>query len=111
LRVTSAIWIGALIRRYHGAGAIATMVRRGAEEAGAIFVVVDKLDGIADLYGPAPQTSFDEARPSDRRFQRIVEAAVPAAISERLEREIRFDPDLWVIAVEDREGRLFFDCD
>jgi hypothetical protein len=111
LRVTSAIWVGVLIRRYSAVGAIVTVARRGAEEAGAIFVTIDRLGGGVDLYGPAPQAVFDETRPSDRRFQRIVEAADPAAISERLKREARFDPDLWVVAVEDREGRIFFDCD
>lgn len=111
MRVTSAIWVGVLIRRYSGVGAIATLARRGAEEAGAIFVTVDGLGGAVDLYGPAPQAIFDETRPSDRRFQRILESADPAAITERLEREVRFDPDLWVVAVEDREGRILFDCD
>jgi hypothetical protein len=33
------------------------------------------------------------------------------AIAERLDREVRFDPDLWVVAVEDREGRIFFECE
>lgn len=99
-----------MVRRYNSAGAMVTVARRGAEEAGAIFVIVDRLDGTADLYGPAPQTSFDEARPSDRKFQRIAESAAPGIIAERLEREARFDPDLWVIDVEDRHGRIFFDC-
>jgi hypothetical protein len=111
LRVTSAIWVGVLIRRYQGAGAIATLARRGAEEAGAIFVIVDRLDGDADLYGPAPQAAFDEARPSDRKFQRIATDETVAAISERLGREVRFDPDLWIVAVEDRQGRVFFETD
>ena len=85
------------------------MVQRGAVEAGAIFVIVDRLDGTSDLYAPAPQTSFDESKPSDRKFQRVVEAAASTDVSERLEREKRFDPDLWIVAIEDREGRVFFD--
>lgn len=111
MRVKSAIWVGALIRRYHGAGAIVTVARRGAEEAGAIFVIVDKLDGNPDLYGPAPQASFDETGPSDRKFQRVAAGASHEAIAQRLDRETRFDPDLWVVAVEDREGRIFFECE
>ena len=42
--------------------------RRGAEEAGAVFVKVSRLDGTADVFAPAPQTAFDEARPADRVF-------------------------------------------
>lgn len=109
MRVTSAVWVAAFIRRCNGAGAVATLVQRGAEEAGAIFVIVDRLDGAADLYAPAPQASFDDARPSDRKFQRVLESAAAVEISERLDREKRFDPDLWVVAVEDREGRVLFD--
>ena len=85
------------------------MIQRGAEEAGAIFIIVDRLDGTSDLYGPAPQTSFDESKPSDRKFQRVIEAAASTEVSDKLEREKRFDPDLWIVAIEDREGRVFFD--
>ncbi len=84
-------------------------MRHGAEEAGAIFFEVDRLDGTIDLYGPAPQTAFDEERPTDRLFQLIVEKAEPSAINARLEREAKFDPDLWVVAIEDRDGRSFLD--
>lgn len=87
----------------------AVVQRRGAEEAGAVFILLDRLAGAVDLYGPAPQASFDEARPSDRLFQLIAKGATTPEISERLAKEGRFDPDFWVVAVEDREGRVFFD--
>ena len=109
MRVTSSLWVGAFVRRCFGAGAIATVARHGAEEAGAIFVIIDWLNGGADLYGPAPQSAFDEPHPSDRRFQRLIEGRSLADISARLEKETRFDPDLWVVAVEDRQGRTLFD--
>ena len=97
------------MRRCYSEGAIATVERRGAEDAGVIFVIIDKLSGAADLYGPAPQSSFDEARPSDRKFQRVIAEENLATIASRMEREIRFDPDLWIVAVEDRDGRTFFE--
>ena len=109
MRVTSSLWVGALIRRYYGAGAIATVARRGAEEAGAIFITVDRLNGLADLYGPAPQAAFEASRPSDRLFQRVIEGEGLDTVSSRLDKEGRFDPDLWVVAIEDREGRTLFE--
>ena|SRR5579862_5278445 len=109
MRVTSALWVAALMRRANVEGAIAVVVRKGAEEAGAIFVIVDRLDGRADLYGPAPQAVFDGERPDDRVFQRLIELGAPDAISARLARETKFDSDLWVVAVEDRAGRTFFE--
>ena len=57
MRLKSAIWVAAYMRRCHVEGAFAVLRRRGAEEAGAIFIKVDRLDGTADLYGPAPQTA------------------------------------------------------
>ena len=110
MRLTSAFWVAAFVRRCYGEGAPAVVMRKGAEEAGAIFVVVDRLDGSNDLYGPAPQTEFAEAMPSDRLFQRVIEGqGAEATIRTAIERETRFDPDVWVVAVEDRKGRSFLD--
>jgi hypothetical protein len=110
VRLTSEVWVAALIRRVNGAGASAALERRGAAEAGAVFIIVDHLDRTADLYAPAPQATFDEARPSDRKFQRVLERSDGGEIAARLEREKRFDPDLWVVTIEDREDRVWFDA-
>ena len=110
MRLKSAIWVSAYIRRSHLEGAFAVVRRRGAEEAGAIFVKISKLDGTAALFAPAPQSEFDEARPGDRRFTPAVEGFVAEAdIEKRLERQLKFDPDLWIVEVEDRAGRHFLD--
>jgi hypothetical protein len=112
MRLKSGIWVSAYLRRCNVEGVFAVVRRRGAEEAGAIFIKVNRLDGTALLYGPAPQSAFDEARPVDRFFTTIVGDASPvpdADIETRLAREIRFDPDLWIVEIEDREGRNFLD--
>jgi hypothetical protein len=110
MRLTSALFVAAHIRRCYSEGATAVVTRRGADEAGAMFFIVDRLDNTADLYGPAPQTAFgDIARPSGRLFQRIADHADPADIDARLKREAQFDPDIWIVAIEDREGRSFLD--
>src|SRR5258706_15676453 len=109
MRVTSALWVGAFVRRCNSEGSSAVVGRRGSEEAGAIMVIIDRLDGPSDLYGPAPQSEFSEANPGDRLFQRLLERAAADAIAARLEKEKRFDPDVWVIAVENREGRTLLD--
>ena len=111
MRLKSAIWVAAYIRRCNGEGAFAVVRRRGAEEAGAIFVKLNRLDGTAELFGPAPQSAFDDARPSDRMFSACVPGQpVPdAKVEERLAKEMRFDPDVWIVEVEDRAGRHFLD--
>ena len=112
MRLKTGIWVAAYLRRCNVEGVFAAVRRHGAEEAGAIFVKINRLDGTCALYGPAPQSSFDEAQPADRLFVVLVGRDRPAAeadIEVRLTKEIRFDPDLWIIEVEDRAGRNFLD--
>ena len=112
MRLRSAIWVAAYVRRCDVEGVFAAVRRRGAEEAGAIFIKINRLDGTGALYGPAPQAVFEEARPADRMFMVLVGRDKPAADAEleaRLVKEIRFDADLWIIEVEDRAGRNFLD--
>jgi hypothetical protein len=111
MRLKSALWVAAYIRRCNAEGAFAAVRRRGAEEAGAIFVKLNRLDGTAELFGPAPQSVFDTARPADRRFCRCLPepSSAESTVEERIARELRFDPDVWVIEVEDRAGRHFLD--
>lgn len=109
MRVTSGLWVSAYIRRCFAEGAMAAVVRHGADEAGAILIVVDRLDETADLYGPAPQSAFAVGRPADRLFHLLMRRVQRTEIDTRLADEIRFDPDLWVVEVEDRIGRSFLE--
>ncbi len=112
MRLKSGIWVAAYVRRCNVEGAFVAVRRRGAEEAGAVYIKISKLDGTAVLYGPAPQAVFDEARPAGRIFTIIVGRDAPASeadVEARLVREIRYDPDVWIVEVEDREGRHFLD--
>ena len=112
MRLKTGIWVAAYLRRCNVEGVFAAVRRHGAEEAGAIFVKLNRLDGTGALYGPAQQSAFDEAQPADRLFVALVGRDTPAAeadIETRLTKEIRFDPDLWIIEVEDRAGRNFLD--
>ena len=107
-RIRSDFWVAAHLRRCAVAGIDAVLRRRGAAEAGAIFVKVDRLDGTASLYGPAPQSLLDEDR-GGRLFTSILDGSPGLGVDERMGREIRFDPDLWWIEIEDRAGRHFLD--
>jgi hypothetical protein len=112
MRLKTGIWVAAYLRRCNVEGVFAAVRRHGAEEAGAIFVKINRLDGTGTLYGPAPQSAFDEAQPADRLFVALAghdTPAIEADIETRLAKEIRFDPDLWIVEVEDRAGRNFLD--
>ena len=109
MRLKSALWVAAYLRRCQVEGAFAVVRRRGAEEAGAVFVRVCRLDGTSDLFGPAPQS---EARDGvDRLFARLHANPWidPAEAELKIARQIKFDPDLWIVETEDRQGRSFLD--
>lgn len=109
MRLASEIWVSALIRRAFAAGAGAMVRRRGDATAGAIWVVVDRLDGTVDLHVPQPQSEIDEGRGDDRRFETVLDRAPSTEASARIDKEVRFDSDLWVVEIEDRDGRCFID--
>lgn len=110
MRLKSSLWVSAYIRRLSGEGIFAVVERRGAESAGAIFVKLIASRDEARLFAPAPQMMLDDDA-EERRFvaarggKRMNEAEIDALI----DREAKFDPDIWVVAVEDPHGRHMLD--
>jgi hypothetical protein len=100
MRVTTDLWVSALLRRVQGAAGFAALLRRGFADAGAVFIVVQNGMGETILFGPAPQTSYGDRADEDRRFIEILRTADDGEISARLERETRFDPDAWIVELE-----------
>lgn len=106
-RLRSDFWVAAHLRRCATEGLVAVLRRRGATEAGAIFVKVDRLDGSASLYGPAPQALVAGGGP--RRFTPLLRDVPAAEVEARMAREGRFDSDYWLIEIESRTGAHFLD--
>ena len=110
MRLKSSIWVAAYLRRCQTEGIFGAVRRRGTDEAGAVFVKVGLLDGNAMLYVPAPQTVYDDSRPIERIFMPTSpQPMLEQSVEERLVKEIRFDPDAWIVETEDRAGRHFLD--
>lgn len=108
MRLRSDIWVAAYLRRVAVEGTFAVLRRRGAPEAGAIFILIDRRDGRVALFAPA---LADETMEGERRWFRAHASEwidAPRA-EERLTRELKFDPDLWIVEVEDKDGRHWLD--
>lgn len=108
-RLTSAFFVAALVRRAQVEGAYAIVRRKGAPEAGAILVEIDHLDGTSDLYGPAAQSMLEDD--GERAFRPLLKT-MPASnrdVETRVMRELEFDSDLWIVVIEDRQGRHFLE--
>ncbi|MEM0905998.1 MAG: DUF1491 family protein [Pseudomonadota bacterium] len=102
-RLKSALWVDGYMRRCRAQGAFASLSRRGDQSAGAIFIEVLHSEG-TDLLGPAPGSN-------GRVFERLVVAEPGWVVAERLQKEMAFDADLWVVTVEDPKGRTFLERD
>lgn len=104
-RLRSSIWVSALIRRCEIETVPAMVVRKGDATAGGIFVKVNHLDGTAAVYSQARQGDGSQIW-----LCATGEVPVPETdADEYLGRQFRFDPDIWVVEIEDRKGRHFLD--
>jgi GMP synthase (glutamine-hydrolysing) len=103
-RLISAIQVQAIIRRAQLAGAHAFLLRRGQQEAGALFLKLSRLDGSF--------TILNQARRGDGELvwtRPLGDSADEPAVNAYLEKQLRFDPDLWILEIEDSQGRAFVD--
>lgn len=103
-RLKSEIRVAAQLRRAHAAGAFAVVARRGDPDAGSIAVKVYLGKRQARLY---VQARDEDGNPVWR--EPFDGAADEVQIDAYLDKERRFDSDLWVVEIEDRDGRGFLD--
>ena len=102
-RLTTEFWVGAYRRRLSLHDIPAFVAAKGDVTAGAVLVKLNTLDGQARCF----QRSFDLM--SGARAWVELSAGEEADVDAAIARQRRFDPDLWVIEVEDREGRHLLD--
>ncbi|GAA5074108.1 DUF1491 family protein [Roseibacterium beibuensis] len=102
-RLTAEFWVHAYLARLRLADIPAFVVSHGDDTAGAVLVKLNTLDGSARAF----QRSFDLAT-GDRAWVVLAEGEEPA-VDAAIARQREFDPDLWVIEVEDRAGRHLLD--
>ena len=101
IRLKSSVYVQALIRRCEAAGAAAYLVRHGSEEAGAIMIKVNRLDGTYAV--------LSQARRGEEAvwLQPLGSNCDDTRAQEYFARQIRIDPDIWIVEIEDRQGRSF----
>jgi len=103
-RLKAGIFVRALMRRADVAGASAFIVRKGTEEAGAVIITVSRLDGTCLV--------LNQARDGKGNLvwaQPLGDWGEEPKARAWLDRQIKFDPDLWIVEIEDRKGRAFVD--
>lgn len=102
-RLKAGIFVRALIRRAEVEGASAFVVKKGAEEAGAVFIKISRLDGTSDVLMQVRRGEGDLV------WMKALNAAGEDSARAYFDKQRKFDPDLWIVEIEDREGRAFVD--
>jgi hypothetical protein len=96
------LWVSALIRRAEQGGAFAVVVRKGDTRAGAVLVkVFNRSDRTARLYAEATRMDGEQV------WMQPAKSDQEPELDRYIERAVRIDPDIWVVEIEDRDGRHF----
>ncbi len=102
-RLTSEFWVQAYLLRLRGHEIPAYVTSKGDVTAGAVLVKMNTLDGKAELF----QRSFDLLT-GERAWVSLAQGP-ETAVDQAAQKQSQFDPDLWVIEVEDKQGRHLLD--
>ena len=102
-RLASGIWVGAYLARLQAEGIPVYVVARGDETAGAVLVKLATLDGRARAFHRVV-----DLLSGTRRWDILAEGD-EAEVDATIRKQRGFDPDLWVIEVEDARGRHMLD--
>jgi hypothetical protein len=102
-RLTARFWVDAYLAQLWIEGIPAFVTAHGDDTAGSILVKVNSLDGRAAVY----QRSYQLL--SDVQDWQVLAEGVEADVDAAIARQQSFDPDLWVLEVEDRQGRHLLD--
>ena len=102
-RLTARFWVDAYLARLRLLDIPAFVVAHGDDTGGAVLVKLNTLDGQARLF----HRTFDLM--SGDRVWDVLADGVERDVDATLARQRATDPDLWVIEVEDRQGRHLLD--
>lgn len=103
MRLTAAFWVHAYLARLRLNEIPAFVVAHGDDTAGAVLVKLNSLDGKAMLF----QRVFDLM--SDTRRWDVLAEGDEADVDAAVTRQRGYDADIWVLEVEDRQGRHLLD--
>ncbi len=101
-RLSADFWVQSYLARLRVEDIPAFVTAKGDPTAGAVIVKLNTLDGAATAYS----RSFG---PDGGRVWAVLRAGPEADVDASIAKQRSFDPDLWVIEVEDRAGRTLLD--
>lgn len=103
-RLTSEFWVKAYMARLRIMDIPVFLTSRGDATAGAVLVKVNTLDGNAAAF----QRSYNA---EGNRIWISLTEGLDREVEEALAKQRQYDPDIWIIEVEDKQGRSLLDED
>jgi hypothetical protein len=101
-RLATEFWVSAYLNRLRLADIPAFVTAKGDATSGAVIVKLNTLDG----QGVAFHRSYDA---EGNRIWVVLAKGPDAEVEASLLRQRGFDPDIWIIEVEDKAGRHLLD--
>lgn len=105
-RLKTEIWFQAQLRVCDLRGISMMVLRRGDRDAGSVVLKRLGCEGGLALYAQTRRTDGERAWLKVR----LPDPAGEAEAEAYLAREVKRDPDLWIIEIEDRDGTYEFDA-
>ncbi|MCJ8323084.1 MAG: DUF1491 family protein [Rhizobiales bacterium] len=102
MRLKAKIIIDAELKRAHSQGLFATIINKGDESAGQIYVVIVKNSLENILIGPPFGTSFDESGEKLWQYPISGKPIAETDINQYLRKTRQFDPDIYILEIEDK---------
>ena len=109
MAVKTEIWVKGHIRQCFAAGLMCALARKGAPEAGVVYVSIRRQHDEHVCLGPAPGPAYDEL--GRRRWTRLFDGrpVTQSEFDEFISRQTSFDPDIWVLDIDDPDGTGLID--
>lgn len=104
MALKSEIWVKGHLRACFVAGLSGVVARRGAEEAGAVYVQVFKSPREVILRAPAPGPAYDASGRRQWSYPLGEAPVTPEDARDYLKRQMSIDPDIWIVDIEDPQG-------
>jgi hypothetical protein len=99
----SEFWVKAYLKRLSLEGICGFVVHHGDDDAGDLLIKISTLDEAAKLF----QREYDLV--TEQRLWKCTFSGKEEDADVSIKKKLGFDPDLWVLEVEDVQGRNFLD--
>ena len=104
-RLQTALWVQAHVRRSDLQGIAMVVVRKGDAQGGSVLVKLNRRDAGCTVLSQSRTPDGELVFLRGTGAELVTEEVADAYIA----RQLRYDSDLWVIEIDDRDGRHPFE--